>query len=255
MTKDVLLGKTAVVTTRPSWRSVRVAPAPRARRRRRPGARRLRGDRGDPALEPLSRLASRPIGRWSTPAAATDAPTFCGFPRPPSGRAEMEIRLYPWLVRSPSPIPAGDVLERLAATNVLGLGGGATRTTPSPVAERRQRVLRVRQARARDSRQEQRPASACRDRGRIRRPGRGGSSQSPRARSGCAGVAAMDSAHQAPRGAMASAAIRPARPSPPPILEPAEPDARCRHERRRLIPALPPRLSRRLTASRSRGRR
>ena len=65
-----------------------------------------------------------------------------------SGRPEVEMRLYPWLVSEPPADPAGDVLGRLAATNVLGLGRGALgrrRALPRPGRA----VLRVRQARAR----------------------------------------------------------------------------------------------------------
>ena len=38
-----------------------------------------------------------------------------------SGVPEVEMRLYPWLVSAPPADTAGDVLGRLAATNVLGL--------------------------------------------------------------------------------------------------------------------------------------
>ena len=39
-----------------------------------------------------------------------------------AGAPEVDVRLYPWLVSEAPADPAGDVLERLAAINVLGLG-------------------------------------------------------------------------------------------------------------------------------------
>lgn len=38
-----------------------------------------------------------------------------------SGSPEVELRLYAWVVPDPPADPAGDVLQRLAGTNVLGL--------------------------------------------------------------------------------------------------------------------------------------
>ena len=80
----------------------------------------LRGHRGDPALQSFPPRRCRPIGRWSTPAAADEIPTLVRVPAK-SGVPEVEMRLYPWLVSEPPADAAGDVLGRLAATNVLGL--------------------------------------------------------------------------------------------------------------------------------------
>jgi hypothetical protein len=67
------------------------------------------------------RLAVPPDLQVIEPGGGGEIPTLVRAPAS-GGAPEVDVRLYPWLVSASPADPAGDVLERLAAINVLGLG-------------------------------------------------------------------------------------------------------------------------------------